>query len=78
MPTNISSLEEFELSLSKERLSPYRKHSDVKNDIDLICMYIWNAQLSMSLYPLLEALEISLRNSIHNVIDRVNSVLNFK
>lgn len=52
------------LSISRERLAPYRRSED-EDEIDAFARYYWNTALSEALYPVLQCLEISLRNSIH-------------
>ena len=57
-------------AISENRLAPYRQLDE--NDSDLTChaRYLWNTALSESLYPALQGLEVSLRNSIHNAITK--------
>lgn len=50
--------------ISHERLEAYRRTSN-EADIELIARYLWNIALCESLYPVLQNLEITLRNSIH-------------
>lgn len=62
----------FELlvkAISETRLAPYRQDSDNSN---LTChaRYLWNTLLSESLYPSLQGLEVSLRNSVHDAITK--------
>jgi hypothetical protein len=64
----------FELlikAISETRLIPYRQDNDNSN---LVChaRYLWNTLLSESLYPPLQGLEVSLRNSIHNAITKTS------
>lgn len=51
-------------ALSQERLEAYRRKQE-DSDIDLVSRYLWNINLSESLYPLLHGLEIALRNQVH-------------
>ncbi len=55
---------------SSKRLSSYKY--DV-SDTDAIALerYLYNIELSKSLYPLLSILEISLRNRLNNAIDTI-------
>ncbi|MGH2585670.1 MAG: hypothetical protein ACRDJE_12220 [Dehalococcoidia bacterium] len=52
--------------LSKDRLSAYSWHGS-QDLIERLARYTWNIQLSESLYPALNYLEVALRNSIHAV-----------
>jgi len=52
-------------ALSAERLEAYRRRAAADDDLNLFCHYVWNIALSESLYPSLQALEVVLRNSIH-------------
>ncbi len=56
--------------LSSKRLSSYKYNV---NDTDAIALerYLYNIELSKSLYPLLSILEISLRNRLNKAIDTV-------
>ena len=58
----------FERALSPERLRPYRPPGG--DDLDLIANYLWNIALSEALYPVLQNLEVTLRNAIHNAATR--------
>lgn len=51
-------------AISQERLSPYC-HSEDEDDLCAFARYAWNMALSESLYPTLQGLEITLRNSVH-------------
>ncbi|MGH2410757.1 MAG: hypothetical protein ACRDGS_10365 [Chloroflexota bacterium] len=50
-------------SLSRDRIAAYRLPGD--SDGDVLARYLWNIRLSESLYPVLQALEVALRNSIN-------------
>jgi hypothetical protein len=52
--------------LSQERLDAYQQRTQTDGDLALFSHYIWNMALSESLYPGLQALEVALRNTIHN------------
>ena len=53
-------------AISQPRLERYRpKNGD---DLDMVVSYLWNMALAESLSPSLAAVEISLRNSIHDVL----------
>lgn len=51
--------------LSSERLEAYRQRAQGNGNLNLFCHYVWNIALSESLYPSLQALEVILRNTIH-------------
>lgn len=53
--------------LSEERLKAYQV-SDQATQIDRLAAKAWNMALCGSLYPILQLVEISLRNSIHNAM----------
>jgi hypothetical protein len=53
---------------SADRLSTYRLPADT--DGVVLARYLWNTLLGEALYPLLQALEVALRNSMHTAITR--------
>lgn len=53
----------FEKSVSRDRLSRYRRSGDTNESV--CSKYLWNICLCESLYPTLNALEISVRNTVH-------------
>ncbi len=55
------------LSISKDRFAPYYSASG-QGDSEAYGIYAWNLALCESLYPALNCLEISLRNSIHQAV----------
>ncbi len=57
---------DLEAALSTDRLSAYRPVGG--GDIEMVATYFWNAALSQALYPLLGALEVSLRNAVHSTL----------
>ena len=66
---NIANITE---NISADRLSSY-KYLDSDN-IDLILSrYIFNVQISESFYPVIAALEISLRNRLYNAVAKLKS-----
>lgn len=68
IPKNIER-ESIDRIISKDRLSPYLKHH--KNNLDdAISHYKANVQISEAFYPYLSVLEIGLRNSINNQLNR--------
>lgn len=52
-------------SISHQRLNAYKTLS-TDTEIDLLERYFWNIALCESLYPVLQNLEITLRNNIYN------------
>ncbi|MES9903828.1 MAG: hypothetical protein ABW168_14275 [Sedimenticola sp.] len=56
----------LEQALSVERLAAYRQRLGQNSNHTLFSHYAWNMALSESLYPTLQALEVTLRNSIHS------------
>lgn len=52
-------------SISPQRLDAYKTLS-TDTEIDLFERYFWNIALCESLYPVLQNLEITLRNNIYN------------
>ncbi len=53
-------------ALSHERLSAYAQRATEQGNRTLFAHYAWNMALSESLYPVLQALEVLLRNTIDN------------
>lgn len=52
--------------LSVDRLAPYRLPGG--SDLDMVTTYFWNVALCQALYHSLDALEVSMRNGIHNAL----------
>ena len=61
-------LENLFRSVSEERFSSYQEETDQAGDAIPYGRYFWNVALSESLYPSLQVMEVTLRNSIHEVI----------
>ena len=57
----------LETKLSSSRLDTYRAYFTCANDAEIIGVYPWNKALAMAFFPLLQAAEVTLRNSIHSV-----------
>ncbi len=55
--------DEIRQTLSTPRLESYRQPGE--SDFEVVVNYLWNISLCESLYPALHALEIALRNTIH-------------
>ena len=53
-------------SISVPRFSRYQSQANRSSDLTSFSYYLWNVELSESLYPALQGVEIALRNSIHN------------
>jgi len=60
--------DELSTLFSQERLAGYLRHTDCNNKSDALIAYSWNIELSQALYPALQVLEITLRNSLHRAI----------
>jgi hypothetical protein len=59
-------LNELEPSISRARLQRYRLASG--SDLDTVVNYVWNVALAESLFCCLNAVEIALRNALHNTL----------
>ena len=57
---------EFQRAVSDSRLKPYLNHSLNGDAAQAFGTYLWNLALCESLYPILQGIEVALRNSIHN------------
>ena len=75
-----ASFHRIDAAISDDRLEPYFRHvfpagkPIAPSDYELIrcyALYMWNTALSESLYPALQAIEITLRNGIHNAVSSV-------
>lgn len=61
--------DELSIIFSQERLNGYLNHVTCnQNKENALAAYSWNLELSQSLYPALQILEISLRNSLNQAI----------
>lgn len=58
--------QELRKAISHERLDAYRQKGGKLDDSNLFAHYAWNIALSERLYPALQGLEVTLRNSIHD------------
>lgn len=56
---------ELERFISSSRLKSYEKIIKKKTLENLIAGYLWNKQVSSALYPILQCLEVTLRNALH-------------
>ncbi|QKH37159.1 CAAX protease [Achromobacter pestifer] len=54
--------------ISNERINSYQSVFNPANDVELMGAYLWNAHACGALYPLMGAVEISLRNSIDRAL----------
>jgi hypothetical protein len=61
-------LAELEEILSKPRLDAYALPGGT--DLDKIVNYLWNIDLAEALVPSLHAIEVGLRNAIHNTLTK--------
>lgn len=64
MPNTIN-YEDLSSVLPNQRLSIYEKVFNTTTPIELHGAYIWSVKVAASIHPLLSALEVALRNSIH-------------
>ena len=61
--------DELSIIFSQERLDGYLNHAKCNNSkTDALIAYSWNIELSQALYPALQILEITLRNSLHQAL----------
>ena len=58
-------LEEIKQGLSTEKLDTYRQVLDCKNDGELIAVYMAMQSIMSHFFPVVQLLEVTLRNSIH-------------
>lgn len=66
--------DELSIIFSEERLDGYLNHAKCNNSkTDALIAYSWNIELSQSLYPALQILEITLRNSLHQALSTMFS-----
>ena len=61
-------LQNLSKSISAERIDSYQEDDGQNADSITYGHYFWNIALSESLYPGLQVLEVTLRNSLHEVI----------
>ena len=67
MPTTQQKLlKSFIKGCSSDRLDKYRQSGDT--DETVIARYLWNIALGEALYPTIQTLEVTLRNSLHDTI----------
>ena len=64
------------LAISKDRFAPYYS-AGRQSESEACGLYAWNLSLCESLYPALNCLEISLRNSIHEATAKEFSTVNW-
>jgi hypothetical protein len=60
-------LAKLERSISTERLGPYLELAE-NNRPYAIALYEWNTRVSEALYSIIQGLEVTLRNAIHEVL----------
>lgn len=66
MPENYDYAEPARL-LSRIRLSSYKTSLATQNDAQLFGAYCWNLNVVGAFYPLLQLVEVALRNALHNI-----------
>jgi len=54
--------------ISNERISRYQSVFQPVNDVELMGVYLWNTHVCGALYPLIGAVEVSLRNAIDQAL----------
>lgn len=59
-------IKNFRAAVSNERIDKYRQRGVSGGDENLLVHYAWNIALAESLYPILQCMEIALRNSVHD------------
>ena len=59
-------LRELEVTLSPERLETYLRAVPNRDKVQAVRLYLWNVALSSAFYEVLQGLEVTLRNAIHN------------
>lgn len=67
---NLLDLEEIKHGLSTEKLDTYRQVLDCKNDGELIAVYMAMQSIMSHFFPVVQLLEVTLRNSIHQAATR--------
>jgi hypothetical protein len=66
MPENYDYSESSRL-LSRIRLSSYKASLSTQTDAQLFGAYCWNLAIVGTFYPLIQIIEVSLRNAMHNI-----------
>lgn len=56
--------------ITNPRIGSYQRVFHPANDVELIGVYLWNSHVCGTLYPLIGAIEISLRNAIDQALSR--------
>ena len=69
MQTQRMYLADLQRAISADRFGAYTLPSDV-SELDAFARYLWNVALSEALFPVLQALEVTLRNSLHTAVAR--------
>ncbi|GAB0153553.1 hypothetical protein [Marinobacterium sp. BA1] len=59
-------LNSLETALSTERLNAYRVYFNAADDTEAYGAYMWNKAVGSAFYPLLQAIEITFRNAVHD------------
>lgn len=54
--------------LTNERLKSYKRVFEVKSDLELVGVYLWNLNACAHLYPLLNHVEITIRNVVDQAL----------
>ena len=59
--------------ISAPRLNTYRAFFTPANDVELLGCYLWSKEVASAFFPLLQVLEITLRNAIHKEAHQATS-----
>lgn len=59
---------ELQRALSRTRLETYRSKDDPASDLEMITNYFWDIDLAEALVPSLHAVELAVRNSMHEAM----------
>jgi hypothetical protein len=54
--------------ITEERLKSYKSVFEVKSDLELVGVYLWNLNACANLYPLLNHVEITIRNLVDQAL----------
>ncbi|MBS9439979.1 hypothetical protein EAE91_23390 [Photorhabdus noenieputensis] len=53
------------MSISERRISTYKRGFNTEDEAECLGLYIWNKRLCATFFPVLQLLEVSLRNSLY-------------
>lgn len=58
----------IDVLLTNERMASYQQVFKPTSDLELVGVYLWNSQVCSSLYPLVSAAEVALRNAVDQAL----------